>query len=527
MAKKWSEVIQSEAYISLPDEEKEQARNQYFNDVVAPKVKSSDLTSVRKQFDADTSIVPKKTTGITGSWSENPITDMSGTGEEISPQKTELSKRLSKRWENIGSTAERGFAGDITSDIAKAPGVAAIGATQTIGAGLDILGTGVGKALSTITPDIVKQYGKEKLNAILNTDLGKKGLSALETGIGTWNEFKREYPDAALSLEGIFNIAALGVTEKGAEKSLKGIQKASEIQNRISAANIEKKLTKTVTEGISKGVKPSVAKKGTYGQIQSYYKKAKEGVVSIIENKKNLKLSDEYGFEFNGLPETRMQFSQAIQQTERNIFDQYDALAKQTVGDVINPEPIAKELESFASDRIVKKYAPEASNHALNLAEKIREDGMISASQAQKEIAHLNGKLNAYYSNPSPTEYAKANVDALVANMLRKQTDDAITSATGAEYQVLKNKYGSLKAIEQDAAKAAIRGAKQDIKGLIDFTDIFSGAQAANAIATGNIGLLASATGAKSVAKWYKWINNPDKKIRKMFEKAEILYHSR
>lgn len=52
MAKKWSEVIQSPEYQALPDQEKEAARNQYFEQVVTPQLTDpNELTAARSQFD--------------------------------------------------------------------------------------------------------------------------------------------------------------------------------------------------------------------------------------------------------------------------------------------------------------------------------------------------------------------------------------------------------------------------------------------------------------------------------------------
>lgn len=57
MAKKWSEVSQSEAFLALPPEQKEAARNQYFDQVVAPQIGDPSQVSVaRQQFDTQTRI---------------------------------------------------------------------------------------------------------------------------------------------------------------------------------------------------------------------------------------------------------------------------------------------------------------------------------------------------------------------------------------------------------------------------------------------------------------------------------------
>lgn len=60
MAKPWSEVAGSEAFKSLSDAEKESARQQYFEQVVAPRVPKADLSIARDQFLSQTAFKPKE-----------------------------------------------------------------------------------------------------------------------------------------------------------------------------------------------------------------------------------------------------------------------------------------------------------------------------------------------------------------------------------------------------------------------------------------------------------------------------------
>lgn len=55
MAKKWVEVASSPAYQALAPEQQEEARNQYWNEVVAPNVPVAEHAHVRQAFDSDTS----------------------------------------------------------------------------------------------------------------------------------------------------------------------------------------------------------------------------------------------------------------------------------------------------------------------------------------------------------------------------------------------------------------------------------------------------------------------------------------
>jgi len=56
MAKKWSDVAGSPAFQALSLEEQEEARNQYFESIVAPQVPEEDLPVVRDQFLSTTSL---------------------------------------------------------------------------------------------------------------------------------------------------------------------------------------------------------------------------------------------------------------------------------------------------------------------------------------------------------------------------------------------------------------------------------------------------------------------------------------
>jgi hypothetical protein len=54
MAKPWNEVAKDPAFQALSPEEREAARVEYFHDVVAPRIDTSDIPAARTEFDADT-----------------------------------------------------------------------------------------------------------------------------------------------------------------------------------------------------------------------------------------------------------------------------------------------------------------------------------------------------------------------------------------------------------------------------------------------------------------------------------------
>lgn len=60
MAKTWAEVVGSEGFQALSDTDKAAARDQYFDQVVAPKVPKEDLDFARNQFLSSTALTPPK-----------------------------------------------------------------------------------------------------------------------------------------------------------------------------------------------------------------------------------------------------------------------------------------------------------------------------------------------------------------------------------------------------------------------------------------------------------------------------------
>lgn len=57
--KRWSEVVQSEGYQALSPEQKTQAQNQYFNDVVAPQVPEGEREAAYNQFTTQNPVAPQ------------------------------------------------------------------------------------------------------------------------------------------------------------------------------------------------------------------------------------------------------------------------------------------------------------------------------------------------------------------------------------------------------------------------------------------------------------------------------------
>ena len=71
--------------------------------------------------------------------------------------------------------------------------------------------------------------------------------------------------------------------------------------------------------------------------------------------------------------------------------------------------------------------------------------------------------------------------------------------------------------------RATLRDARKNSKGLIDYTDIFSGGQVVSGILSGNPAAIASGVTQKSISAYFKFLNNPNRAVKQMFESADKL----
>lgn len=316
--------------------------------------------------------------------------------------------------------------------------------------------------------------------------------------------------------------AAKTIPETTMNASLAGASIADSIYNSIKNGN-PTDLDKKVLQYYEKGVRPSVAGKTTIGQLDAYNQKALQALDTIASNKNKLQLTNAEGQVESKLPSTLNEFTQAIDQTKKDIFQKYDAMAKQSgeAGAQVNLEPIAAELDVIANDPKLKTFSPSSADYAGKLAERMRNQGYFSPADIQDSIKMLNDKLQAFYRNPSPEGASNASIDAVMANKLREALDNTIGSYTGPGYQSLKNQYGSLSTIEKDVVRRAIVDARKNVKGLLDFTDIASGAEAVHAILTTSPQGLATAGAMKAIKEYYKYLNDPNTSVNKLFKTIE------
>ncbi len=225
------------------------------------------------------------------------------------------------------------------------------------------------------------------------------------------------------------------------------------------------------------------------------------------------------------LPKNLSEFSDAISQTKKKLYGEYDALAKNAGegGAFVSTEWIINELKHLENNRTLRLANPGIDGIISNMKKGLEEIGTLTVEEAQTFSQHLNQNLKAFYKNWNANDIGRSTVEALVNNNLKKAIDESIENALGQgeRYSGLKRQYGQLRSIEEEVAKRALVDQRKNAKNLFDLTDIYSANQVIDSLANLNpIGLIK--WGATSLIKnWYKKLNDPNVQIKKLFENID------
>jgi len=387
-------------------------------------------------------------------------------------------------------------------------------------AGLLALGTGqgletAGKWVEGVQKATIYQPQSEK-----GQDLTKAVGSPMEAldKVGEWGASKVDNPD----LKAAIHSAPAGVAAiLGGKYALK---KGSPITKKRAAAT--KKLNDTIDTGFNRSIKPLAGKKEMYGQVQRAKKDARVAVTEIIKNKEKLQLTDVKGNPIEGLPKTVEQFSQAIEQTKKVIFEEYDVLAKQSDAGSsikIDLQKVGSELTPVINNKALKVASPETIAYAQSRIEALNEYGTLTAVETQEAIQVLNQTQKHFYAEPSPALKGRAMVDSMLANNLRRQLDSTILKTTGKEYQALKNKYGALRSVEKSVTKRSIDHQRKLGNTIYDFTDMYTGYHVIRGVLAADPTTIGAGLAAKGIKKYVQMRNNPDRLTNNMFKNADKL----
>lgn len=426
-----------------------------------------------------------------------------------------LADDFSGRAKNISDMASRQSSGGALSTINNIPTMAALTAGQVAGGVSDIAKEGIVSAYRGVVPQAAREGISKGMSYLAGTAPGKVAVNALQSGADLYGKGKAAYPDAAMALEGAANVAGLAYGAKGAIESIPA----------KSPEALAKQYSTVVQKGLEKGVRPTVSGKGTYSKSAAATGRGEGAVTEIINRKSDLILKNEAGDVIEGqLPKNLSQFADAIEQTKRNIYQEYNTMAKDAglEGIAFNTSPLIKKLDSVAGDL---KHNPQVRDYAKTLAKELEELHGQPPEIIEARIADLNKSLKGFYEGR--VGQAKAEVDASVAQIMREQLDNDITGSIGPGYQDLKKRYGDLKSIEKYVNHRAVVAARANSKGLADLSDIFTGGEilggAASLLAgnpAGAKGIISGLAG-RYIKGTIKDANSADNVVRKMFEKAD------
>lgn len=369
-------------------------------------------------------------------------------------------------------------------------------------------------------------FGEERADNLVKSAAFALEAIGIEEGVPAAKKLVKETGEAVVkAAPKVAGAVAKGaevageVVEAGVRKGEDIVTGAIETVAKKSAEKELKKIDDIIKKGIEKGIRPTIRGKKTLSDVKKFEQSANDAVRTIVERKDKLNLVDEFG-EAVELPENLQQFSQSIDKAKKDVFEEYTSLIRQAGNDVkISTEDIAKKLDEVANSKLTQTTRPEISNSAKAAAERWRALGEITPEEADALIKDLNQSLQSFYT--SGTNKAQSQVDASIASLLRSRLDDTISSATGKEFQAIKSKYGSLKAIEKDTLNRALIDARKNTQGLLDFTDIFTGGEIASGVLTGNIGQVAKGTVGKAFKEYFKFVNDPNNVIKNMFKNVD------
>ena len=324
---------------------------------------------------------------------------------------------------------------------------------------------------------------------------------------------KRPSTEAERLAETVGGVAPLGVG------SAKGIADIGTMvsENRADAAE------KYIDNLYTRSIKPS-----TVGRDSALQRRS--AISDIVEQKPSLKYTDAEGkvLSEGHLPKTPVQFGEAIDQAKDSLFNQWDALAKTTegAGVKINTKPIVARLLEKARDPVLLRDDPGAAAYAEELAGRYAKDGALLPSEVQRSIAGWNQKLKAFYRNPVEEGAGRNGINEALVGELRTELDRSIAETAAPGYQSLKNRYGALRAIENDVDRATRRISNREPGGGLfgRASNLVAGEEVIRGAMTGNMKAVATGVGVKGLGELVKYLNSPNRAITKMFETAEK-YH--
>lgn len=340
--------------------------------------------------------------------------------------------------------------------------------------------------------------------------------------VSSIEKLKKTRPELAKDLGAITNIVTLGTGKAVSAplaKEVRAIGQDIGQASKLALTPTEQAVQTKVVDLFQKAIKPTAKK--TQGQLEQYTTDTLGALKTIKNNADKLNIQDATGELITGrAPQTVNELGQALDQTKNIVFKQYDDLAKKagTAGAIIDAKPIANEVEKVALNKALQLTNPEVIAYAKNWGKRLRDMDVLDTETSQAVIQNLNSSLQTFYRNPTYDAASKVVIDAGVANSFRKALDKAVETATGQQYQAIKNQYKALKTIENDVVRAVARDARKNVKGLLDYSDMFTSGQMLTGLLSLNPAMFTKGAVERGFKEWIKTLNDPNRAIKNIFD---------
>lgn len=463
---------------------------------VKPATQTAPITMTRAEYQAKYGAV------------EEPPSEVESYGQRVASEFARFGSQIQESVQQGAEAYRTGVQAGTAAGQVKATG-------GLLRAGLRTVGNVAGAALSPIFEAPVIKQATEALSRGITKIPGATNV------IGKVTDLAKKNPEVAKDVESIINILTLG----GGSAATKPIVReagavAGDIARgaKIALSPSEEVIQKNVVSLFEKSIKPTAQK--TVALKDRYDTNILTALRTIKSNADKLNIEDVTGELTARTPRTIEELAQGVEQTKKLVFTQYDDLAKQAgqAGARIKTQPIADELVKVAESKALQITNPAIIDFAKGWEERLRAFGDIDAETAQEVIRIMNDDLKAFYRNPTYDTASKAAITAGIANNFRKALDVAIENATGAEYQALKNQYAALKAIENDVVRAAMREGRKNARGLLDYTDIFTGGQMVGGILSLSPAMFTKGAIERGLKEYIKYLNDPNRAIENIFD---------
>lgn len=421
---------------------------------------------------------------------------------------------------------------------------------STLGAGFDVLKgvakgvgstvVGMGELGTKLNPFISKEDKQKTSNFAqgLREDQLKARGTAEQTG-KTIEQLAEFFIPASASLKagkiasglvsgglkGATKLGAIGVTEGVLGTGQSAMQSGKLGADEMTAGaislvapaglSVAGKLAKSLTpqpvrlaiqEAIDKAIRPS--KKSLSNP--KYNEQATEALYVLDRNK------TDFG---DGLrnPDNRVELLETLKNAKKPIYEQYTTLAENAGvnGANINVQDLQANIINTVKS---KGWSNESKQYAYKQAQALSNLEGATPKQIQERIEELNAGFTPMGNSG---DRIKTQIDASIATQLRSKLDDAIENVEGEGWDALRKEYRALKTIQNDVENAAAVEARRNNKGLIDFTDIFTGGNITGAVFTGNPAMLAQGLAGRGIKEYIKWLNDPNRYLKNAFKAIE------